>query len=196
MPTRGASGAIPAAVQAWRMVAPATTRSTVTAGKSGRPAPASQATCCALSARRCWPSGAAHVGTYPGARVNRGRQPAGASGGTSSSPTDASSPNGLRRIKSPLGLRSFCDDSASHAAISAAAVFALPRSKVRHQLRPATPCQLQRRGYRTNAEFPWRRWQGCGQARRFPDATRTCSEGSGDPRCPIRTRLYHLVDLT
>jgi hypothetical protein len=44
------------------MVAPVATRSTATAGKSGRPAPASQAACCALSARRCCPSGAAHAG--------------------------------------------------------------------------------------------------------------------------------------
>ncbi len=36
MPTRGASGSIPAAVQDWRMVAPVATRSTATAGKSGR----------------------------------------------------------------------------------------------------------------------------------------------------------------
>lgn len=37
MPTRGASGSIPAAVQAWRMVAPAATRSTATAKQSGGP---------------------------------------------------------------------------------------------------------------------------------------------------------------
>jgi len=63
MPTRGASGSIPAAVQAWRMVAPTATRSTATAGKSGRPAPASQATYCALSESRVCPSDVAHVGT-------------------------------------------------------------------------------------------------------------------------------------
>ncbi len=39
MPTRGASGSMPAAVQAWRMVAPVATRSTATARKSGRRKP-------------------------------------------------------------------------------------------------------------------------------------------------------------
>ena len=58
MPTRGASGSMPAAVQAWRMLTPVGTRSTVTSGKSGRPAPSSQATCRALSASRGCPSGA------------------------------------------------------------------------------------------------------------------------------------------
>lgn len=40
--------------------------------------PASQATCCALSASRCCPSGAARVSGSPDARVNRGKQSAGA----------------------------------------------------------------------------------------------------------------------
>jgi hypothetical protein len=49
MPTTSPSGAIPAAVQAWRMVASAAARSTATAGKSGV-LPAFQATRCLVSA--------------------------------------------------------------------------------------------------------------------------------------------------
>lgn len=109
----------------------------------------------------------AHVGTKPDARVNRARQPAGASGGTSSMPTVTNSPNGPRRIKSPLGLRSFCDEAASHAAIWAAAVIALSRSKAAYRLRRGFAFPLRRRDCRRNAGFPWRRWQGCGQAWRF-----------------------------